>query len=455
VLIGPRSALFTPLPAIGLIVLDESHDDSYKELQGHPRYHARETALAYAQILGATTILGSATPDVVTTYRAERGKLTRLSLPKRILGHQQKVQDQAARLGIRSRYQAYGDAQAATIDLPPVRIIDMRQELMAGNRSLLSRALQQALEKTLAMNQQAILLLNRRGSASYVFCRDCGHALTCTNCDNPLTYHSARERLVCHHCNNTRQLPERCPQCNSARIKHFGAGTQRLQETIEAQFPGARTLRWDRDATRAKGAHDVILSHFIARRADVLIGTQMVAKGLDLPLVTLVGVVSADLGLNLPDYTAPERSFQLLTQVAGRAGRSLLGGLVILQTYQPDHYAIQAAAGHDYEAFYRQEIRLRRELGYPPFTRLARLVYRHHQQAAAERETRRLATEIQARIRSLALQAELIGPAPCFYRRLNRQHRWQIVIRATDPTPLIPDDLPRGWTIDVDPVSLL
>jgi primosomal protein N' (replication factor Y) len=454
VVIGPRSALFAPLSNIGLIVVDESHDESYKEQGMSPRYHARTAAMAYAGMLAAVCLLGSATPDIVTSYRAEQGQLQRLSLPQRIMGHRERIGRQVDRLGRRSHYRPESE-DALAIDLPPVRIVDMRQELKAGNRSLFSRALHQALGECLAGGEQAILFLNRRGTSTYVFCRDCGLVLRCPRCDTPFTYHSARERLQCHHCGYDRRLPSTCPNCGGQRIRQFGAGTQRIQAEVEAAFPTARTIRWDWDATRRKGAHEDILSMFASFEADVLIGTQMVAKGLDLPLVTLVGVVSADTGLNLPDYRAAERTFQVLTQVVGRAGRGLLGGRVILQTYEPDHYAVQAAANHDYPAFYRQELEFRRTLGYPPFTRLARLVYRHTSSSTAEAQARHMGEVIRNRIEQADSGASLIGPVPCFYRRLRGEYRWQIVIRADDPRPLIPSELEAGWTVDVDPVSLL
>ena len=454
VIVGARSALFAPLPHIGLIVVDESHDESYKEHSRAPRYHAREAALAYAKIVGAACILGSATPDVVTTYRATRGELHRLTLPQRIFGHHQRLSRQAARLGVISHYQR-SEGDAVSIDLPPVRVVDMRQELKAGNRSIFSRALQKALSELLEANQQAILFLNRRGTSTYIFCRDCGWVLRCPRCETSLTYHRANERLMCHHCGYTRQLPTKCSNCGSNRVKQFGAGTQRIQTELERAFPGVRTIRWDWDVTRAKGAHDIILSNFAAHRADVLIGTQMIAKGLDLPLVTLVGVISADTGLNLPEYRAAERTFQILTQVAGRAGRGLLGGRVILQTYQPDHYAIQAAAEHNYQSFYQQELRYRKQLGYPPFQRLARLVYRHISESTAEAEAKRLAGVLRVKIDAAEMQADLIGPGPPFFRKVRGQYRWQIVIRAADPTLLIPEELPENWTVDIDPVSLL
>lgn len=454
ILVGPRSALFAPHPRIRLIVLDEAHDESYKEQSLVPCYDARPAALAYARALGAVCILGSATPDVVQAYRASRGELRLLRLPQRILGHSERLSRQSDRLRVSRRYRP-AEGEAETIDLPPIHVVDMRQELRAGNRSLFSRSLQQALGEVIGAGEQAILFLNRRGAATYVFCRDCGTALRCARCDSPLTYHSAREELLCHHCGYRRRPPQACPACGSERIRHFGAGTQRIETELGELAPGARSVRWDRDTTRARGSHDLILAHFAAHRADVLIGTQMIAKGLDLPLVTLVGVISADTGLHLPDFRAAERTFQVLTQVAGRAGRGLLGGRVILQTFNPDHYAITAAAGHDYEAFYQAEIRHRRELGYPPFRRLARLLYRHTSEEKARLEAERMAAALRARIASAEGPADLIGPAPCFFRRIRGDYRWHIILRASDPTPLLPEELPRGWTTDIDPVSLL
>lgn len=454
VIVGARSALFTPLPDIGLIILDESHDDSYKQHGRGPRYHARATAIAYAEILDAVCILGSATPDVTTMFSAERGELQLLSLPKRIMGHRQRLSGQAARLGVKSRYtQVEGDAHF--IDLPPVRIVDMRQELRSGNRSLFSRALQKAMGDVLEAHEQAILFLNRRGSSTYVFCRDCGWVIRCPRCESPLTYHSTQEHLMCHHCGYTRQSPTKCPNCSGARIKHFGAGTQRIQTELERTFPGVRSLRWDRDATRTKGAHALILSTFSAHQADVLIGTQMIAKGLDLPLVTLVGVMSADTGIHLPDFRAAERTFQVLTQVAGRAGRGLLGGRVILQSYQPDHYAIRAAAAHDYRTFYEQELRHRKDLGFPPYRRLVRLLLRHRADKSARSEAKRMAKALRTNPAFREAKAGLIGPVPCFHRRIRGYYRWQIVLHAADPLHLVPNNLPEGWIVDVDPTSLL
>jgi primosomal protein N' (replication factor Y) (superfamily II helicase) len=453
IVLGPRSALFAPLPNLGLIVLDEEHDESYKEQGLSPRYHARDAAMAYARLVRGVCLLGSATPDVETTFQAERGRILRLQLPQRILGHRIRLQQQSSRLGVDSRYRHLAsDTEIA--DMPPVRVVDMRQELKAGNPSLFSRPLQQALQETLDARQQAILFLNRRGEATFVFCRDCGWVARCPRCHIPLTHHPGREALLCHRCGYRRAAPAQCPNCHGARVRYFGAGTQRVQQELATLFPSARALRWDYDATRGKGSHEVLLAHFAAHRADVLIGTQMIAKGLDLPLVTLVGVVSADTGLHLPDFRAAERTFQLLTQVAGRAGRGLLGGRVILQTYHPDHEVILAASRHDYEGFYRLEIEHRRQLGYPPFQRLTRLVYRHADPDRARREAERVGRLLQRSLQGTGAPPELIGPAPCFFDRVRGDSRWQIVLRAQDPRPLIPP-LPEGWTIDVDPVTLL
>lgn len=454
VVVGPRSALFTPMPDIGLIVLDEAHDESYKEQGQAPRYHARETALAYSKMLGAVCLLGSATPDIVTMFNTHHGDLEKLTLPKRILGHQKRIRDQATRLGIKPLYEKRS-GDVASIDLPPVRIVDMRMELKAGNRSIFSRPLQQSIIETVEAGHQAILFLNRRGTSTFVFCRNCGKAFRCPRCDTSMTYHKNSALLLCHHCGYKRKPPVLCPNCQSTKIKHFGAGTQHVEAELSRLLPQVRTLRWDRDTTRSKGAHDIILAHFASHRADVLVGTQMIAKGLDLPLVTLVGVVSADTGLNLPDYRSAERTFQVLTQVAGRAGRGLLGGKVILQTYQPDHYAIDAASDHDYELFYQSEIRHRETLGYPPYVRLARLLYRHHSQSAVEKETQRIADQIKQRAKNEGLISNLIGPVPCFFHKRRGEHRWHIVIRASDPVRLIPESLPEGWIVDIDPVSLL
>jgi primosomal protein N' (replication factor Y) len=454
VVIGPRSALFTPFPNPGLIVLDECHDDSYYQ-SDPPFYHAVEAAIAYARLAGGVCLLGSATPDITSAYRAAQGRWHYLRLPARILAHRQTVKSLVDRLGQTSRYQPF-EEQAETIELPPVEVVDMRQELKEGNLSIFSRQLQAALGEVLALNQQAILFLNRRGTATYVFCRDCGHNLKCPRCDTPLTFHTPAETLTCHYCGYQRKMVQTCPQCGSRRIRQYGAGTEKVEAEIQALFPQARTLRWDYDTTRKKGAHEIILSHFIAHRADVLIGTQMLAKGLDLPLVTLVGVVLADVGLNLPDYRAAERTFQVLTQVAGRAGRSPLAGKALLQTFQPESYVIQAAAKHSYHDFYKQELEFRRQLRYPPFTSLARLEYRHRDANRARSAAEKLASQIRTWIAEEDRRAtEIAGPVPCFFSRLSGYYRWQVVLRGPDPISLLRGRPLGDWRVELNPPSLL
>ena len=349
-----------------------------------------------------------------------------------------------------------GSLSATQLNLPPVKIVDMRQELKAGNRTIFSRELRESLGQVLDAHQQAILFLNRRGTATYVFCRQCGYSLKCPRCDLPLTFHNEGSALVCHTCNYRRQMPKTCPECSSNQIRQFGTGTEKVESDVQELFPGVRTLRWDAETTRQKGAHDLLLQAFMNRQADILVGTQMLAKGLDLPLVTLVGVVLADVSLQLPDYRAGERTFQLLTQVAGRAGRSPLGGKVILQTFQPDHYAIRAAAGHDYAAFYRQEINYRKQIQYPPFTRLVRLELRNSDMARVEAEAQAMARQVQGWIKEGHYRGtEIIGPVPCFFGRQNNIYRWQIILRGPDPASILRGRALGEWRVEVDPASLL
>ena len=457
--IGSRSALFAPIRDLGLIVLDEEHEWTYKQ-QRSPRYHARDAAVQLARLVGATCVLGSATPSLSSRYRAERGEYVHVLMPQRIMGHRRVLHDQAVGLsGRESRYRALeeGPEEAMYIDLPPVQVVDMRAELRAGNTSVFSRALRRAIDVALAAGEQVILFLNRRGSATFVMCRDCGHVLKCPRCELPLTYHSAVDDLICHHCNHTTFLPPQCPSCWSGRIKFFGLGTQRLEELVNETWPLAQSVRWDTDTTGKRGDHEAILDRFIGGEADIMVGTQMIAKGLDLPRVTLVGVVTADTIINLPDYTSGERTFQLLTQVAGRAGRSVLGGKVIIQTYTPHHPAIQASMGHDYEGFYQGELAFRRDHWYPPVSQLIQLVYVHSNEDQARREAEGLHRILILKIARLGLpQVDLIGPAPAFFSRLRGKWRWQIILRGQDPAALLRDmHPPLGWRIDVDPASLL
>jgi primosomal protein N' (replication factor Y) (superfamily II helicase) len=432
IIIGPRSALFAPLPNVGFIAVDECHDGSYYQSEP-PFYSAVSAAMAYARLCGAVCVLGSATPPIVLRQQAEAGERVRLlELPERVERR----------------------------SLPQVQIVDMREELKSGNRGIFSTQLVDALDDVLKKGQQAILFLNRRGTATYIFCRECGYVAKCPQCDTPLTLHVETSEhanlLMCHRCGYQRHMPEKCPHCHSNQIRAYGLGSEKVEAEVQALFSAARTLRWDWETTRQKDSHEIILSHFVAHRADVLVGTQMLAKGLDLPLVTLVGIVLADVGLNLPDPFAAERTFDVLTQVAGRAGRSSLGGRVVLQTFQPDHYVIQAAAGHDYTAFYARELEYRRQLGYPPFGRLVRMEYRHFETAKGEAEARKMADRLSADIKAgQRIETDLIGPVPCFFTKLNGLYRWQIILRGPDPASLLRGKALANWRVEVDPVSLL
>ncbi len=424
VVVGSRSALFAPLAAPGLIVVDEEQEPSYKQ-ESDPRYHAVDAALALGRIAGATVILGSATPRVTTHYAATADRALRLlTLPERV----------------------------SELPLPPTTVVDLRLELKAGNRSTLSRALRIALVDVVGRGEQAILYLNRRGYATVVLCRDCGYVVPCPACDIPFTYH-VEGRLVCHRCGRQGAPPDRCPRCAGARIRHLGVGTQRVEDDVRAAVPAARILRLDRDAVRRKGAHAAAFELMRSGRAQVIVGTQMVAKGFDLPGVTLVGVVNADTVLNLPDHTAAERTFQLLTQVLGRSGRGSGGGRGIVQTYLPEHYAIRAAAKHDYTAFADAELAARRRFGHPPFARLALLQTAAKQEATVERRASELARALRA---AAAADAEVLGPAPAFAAKKAGTYRAQVVLRGPRPDAVLDRiDVGPQWSIDMDPMTLL
>lgn len=458
IVVGTRSALFMPMLKLGLVILDEEHDTSYKQAPPvqPPYYHARDVAEKLMQLRGGTVLLGSATPDLETYYRAQQGQLQYLRLPNRIIGHRARIESQARREGVLPRYEGQ-DGDVMTIGLPPVQIVDMREELKSGNITMFSRVLQTALADTLARGEQAILFLNRRGQATYVFCRDCGYVEVCPRCATPMTYHREGEALRCHHCGFMQPALTECPTCHSHRIKYFGAGTQQVEAELKRLFPEVRAARWDADTASNIDAHEAILAAFSRHDTQVLVGTQMIAKGLDVPLVTLVGVVSADMGLALPDFRATERAFQLLTQVAGRAGRGVLGGQVILQTYQPQHESVIAASQHDYERFYRYELPARRELGYPPFRRVARLLVQSPNPTEAQHTAEMMAQKLQALIEQEELDdTTLIGPAPAFFTRIDNQYRWHVLIRSTDPAALVRrlDHVP-GVYIDVDTMDVL
>ncbi len=441
VVVGPRSALFAPQPDLGLIVVDEEHEWTYKQHDPPPRYHVRETAEVLARLTGAALVLGSATPDVVSYHRAQEGHYRLLELPERV------------------RATVGGDGSvelSSALELPPIHVVDLREELRTGNRSVFSLELQWAMQETLSRGEQAILFLNRRGTAGFLQCRDCGFVPECSSCDVALTYHREYDRLVCHQCNRRRRVPQACPACEGERIRMLGVGVERVEEETKRLFPEARVLRWDRDVTGRRGAHERILASFLAHEADVLVGTQMLAKGLDLPSVTLVGVVSADVGLHLPDYRSGERSFQILTQVAGRAGRAALDGRVIIQTYTPEHPAIEHASRYDYEGFAARELELRQRAGYPPFARLAKLLFHHTSAEYAHQEAVRVARALTHERDRRGLDLDVRGPAPAYVSRLRGRWRWQVVLRGPDPGELLRDSaLPQGWAVDIDPVTLL
>jgi primosomal protein N' (replication factor Y) len=431
VVIGPRGAIFAPQPDLGLIVVDEEHEWTYKQQDQSPRYHAQQVALKLAELSGAVVVLGSATPDVKSFYLAQIGAYRLLHLPGRIT--------------------VRGESP-----LPEVEVVDMRQELKAGNRSIFSRSLSKAIAETLAAREQIILFLNRRGTATIVQCRDCGFVLKCSACDLPLTYHGREEMLVCHQCNRRKPVPSYCPACWSRKIKFLGLGTEGVEEETAHAFPEARTLRWDWDVTRGKNSYQQILGRFRDHHADILIGTQMIAKGLDFPEVTLVGIISADTILHFPDFQSCERAFQLLSQVAGRAGRGASPGRVVVQTYAPEHYAIAYGAKHDYASFYRQEIAYRRQHGNPPFSRLASLVYSHTNNEVCQRESQKLHHRLREQIDAEGLDIGLVGPAPMFFRKVRGRFRWQIILRGPDPARLLASmPLPQVWAVNIDPVGLL
>ena len=440
VVIGSRGAIFAPQPDVGLIVVDEEHEWTYKQHDATPHYHARDVAVEMARRTGAVLVLGSATPDVASYYRARRGEYRLLEMPERVI-----VDESAGQPAVRLESH-----------LPQAEVVDLRDELRAGNRGMFSRALTEGIRAALAANEQVILFLNRRGASTFVQCRDCGFVLRCRRCDIALTYHSQGERMVCHQCNERRPVPQFCPQCKSRRIRYLGAGTQKVAEEAATAFPGARLLRWDRDVTAGRRTHEVILRRFLAHEADILVGTQMIAKGLHMPLVTLVGVVCADIGLYTSDYRAGERAFQVLSQVAGRAGRGPRGGRVVFQTYSPQNYAIQAAARQHYMQFYEQEIESRRALGYPPYSRLALLRYAHTNNEFARDEAARLAGDYRRERDARGIVLDVLGPAPGFPQRLRGRYRWHVVLRGADPATLLDAvAVPPGWDVDVDPAVLL
>jgi primosomal protein N' (replication factor Y) len=429
VTIGARSALFAPTPNLGLIVIDEEHETSYKQEQA-PRYHARETALRRGELNHCPVVLASATPALESFYAAEMGRHRLLRLPTRVEAR----------------------------PLPQVRLVDRRES--APRPAILSGPLRQAIGARLAAGEQVILFLNRRGYATFLLCPACGEAVRCPDCGVSLTYHREQHQVRCHHCGLARAAPTVCANCKGHNIRFSGFGTERVEKELAELFPRARLGRLDRDTTAHKGSHLEIVGRFRSAETDILIGTQMVAKGFDFPGVTLVGVISADTSLNVPDFRAAERTFQLLTQVSGRSGRGDKPGEVVVQTFQPDHYSVIAASRQDYEGFYRGEIETRRELNYPPFSQIANLVATANTEADAQAR----AEKIAAAIRENADALDVLGPAAAPIAKLRGKHRWHLLVRAR-PGALQSSlraalstlgDLPAlGLTVDVDPVSLM
>jgi primosomal protein N' (replication factor Y) len=434
VVVGPRSSLFAPLADLGLIVVDEEHEWTYKQIETHPLYHARASALRLGRLTGSPVLLGSATPDVETYHAATRGWHTLLELPDRVSAGPDRV----------SR-------------LAQVEVCDMRKELREGNRSIFSRVLAQGLKNCVAAGHQAILFLNRRGASSIVQCRDCGHVVTCRSCSVSLTYHTTQESLLCHVCNRRTRMPSTCPECKGNHIRQLGAGTQRVVEEVKKLLPDVTVDRLDADATRSGQDTEDTMDRLTSGDTQVLVGTQMVAKGLDIPNVTLVGVVLADIGLYLPDFRAGERAFGLLCQVAGRAGRGEAIGQVVVQTYNPEHYSIQAAAAQDYAALYEYEIDARREMGSPPFNEMVHVVFQDRNDSQALRlatDTAQMLAQ-QAEAQGLT-DVEVIGPAPGIPSRIRGRYRWHLTLRGRRLLRFIEGvEFPSGCTVDVDPVHVL
>lgn len=404
IVIGARSAVFAPLPNLRLIILDEEHDGAYKQDE-NPKYHARDVARKRMEQLNGVVLLGSATPSLEAYAAAQTGKIRLLTMSRRI-----------------------GNSV-----LPAVETVDMRQELAQGNRSMFSLLLQQKLRQRLERGEQSMLFLNRRGYATFVVCRECGYVVSCPNCDIALTYHTQGQAMRCHYCNHQELPPHTCPHCGSRYIRFFGQGTQRVEEELQGMLPEVPILRLDFDSTRSADAHRTILERFRRQEALILVGTQMMAKGLDFPNVTLVGVIAADQTLNMPDFRARERTFQLLTQVAGRAGRSSAPGEVVIQTYSPSDSAVMRAAEHDFSGFFWEEIRYRQERKYPPFTHIIRVLLLHEKEERVIKGAHDLGACLQRCMLDPGhgyTELEILGPAPAVLSRLKNQWRWQVSVKG-------------------------
>lgn len=434
--VGARSAIFAPFRKLGLIIIDEEHESSYKQ-EETPRYHARDVAMWRAKQNNGVLILGSATPALETYALATRGRYQLLTMKERVGGR----------------------------PLPLVEVVDMREELRTDNRSMFSRELHSLIQDRLQKKEQIVLFLNRRGYSTFVMCRSCGYTLTCPHCEISLTYHRTNHTARCHYCGYATAQPKHCPECQSEHIRFFGTGTQKIEEELARLFPGVRVIRMDVDTTSRKGAHEELLNKFRTGQGDILLGTQMIAKGLDFPRVTLVGVIAADTSLHLPDFRAAEKTFQLLTQVGGRAGRHELTGKVLIQTYTAEHYSIRHATNHDYEAFFAEEMRYRKMTGYPPFYRLVLITFSHEDVPMVIRAAEQYAQYLRTRI---APTTFLLGPVASPISRIKDRFRFQLMLKYRDEPKLV-DLLAQTTahfeeemkqhrvqvTIDVDPQMLL
>ncbi len=408
IVIGARSAIFAPVQNLGIIIIDEEHDSSYKS-EMSPRYNAKEVATEIARYSKIPLLLGSATPDIKTFYEAQNGKIELLRLTKR----------------------------ANNSNLPNVQIVDLRQELANGNRTMISFKLHKLIEENLKNKKQTILFLNRRGFSTFIMCRDCGYVAKCKNCNISLTYHKKEGKLKCHYCGYEEPLITICPNCGSKKIRHFGSGTQKLELEINKMFPKASTIRMDIDTVTKKNSHEEILRKFNEEKIDILIGTQMIVKGHHFPDVTLVGVVSADGSLNIDDYRASERTFDLLVQVAGRAGREHLPGNVIIQTYNPDNYSVQYAKKQNYEEFYNVEIKLRKQLRYPPFCDIIMFGISGEQEEIVSKTANELFTNLDKKIKEENISANLLKPLPAPIDRIKNRFRWRIIMKTNISDKLI------------------
>ncbi|HJW20990.1 MAG TPA: primosomal protein N', partial [Candidatus Limnocylindrales bacterium] len=424
IVVGTRVALLAPLADVGLVVVDEEHDPAYKS-DRTPRVQARDTAIELGRLAGAAVVLGSATPSVESEGHARAARYRRIRLSSRPSGRS-----------------------------PLVTVVDLRAELAAGVTTMVSRELAAAIEG-LGPGEQAILVINRRGTASVVLCRDCGHVQACPDCGRPLVYHQAGGTLRCHHCGRAWPLASRCPVCDSSRIRYLGGGTERLERELRDRWPRLRVGRLDRDVVERRGAAARVVDAFAAGRLDVLVGTSLVTKGLDIPAVTLVGVVSADVALNLPDERAAERTYQLLAQAVGRAGRGETPGRAIIQTYQPEHPAIVAVGAADPSGFYDAELDLRRQFDSPPFAELVKLTVAIPDREAAEAAGRELVATLRARAERVDARVTISGPAPAFIARRADRWRYNVVLRGEHPATLLDGPLGPPWSVDVDPDSLL